>query len=234
MHAIGPYEFTETDAKRTVQYADPVFDLYSEGRDASVIEHLRPPTPSGDLGTDLAAVWSAWTAAGPALRAAGQLPASAAGTVVQLSVSSGGLPKVAIDSAEVTWKGMTGDRQATRVHHGRPWQALCIWSAEVIDDFRDAGHSVAPGRAGENITISGLPWADVRAGVRLRIGDVLCEVSAYALPCASNKPWFINGDFSVMHHERGPVSRVYATVLEPGTVTAGDAAILEPDSPTCV
>jgi MOSC domain-containing protein YiiM len=32
----------------------------------------------------------------------------------------------------------------------------------------------------------------------------------------------------VMHHDRGPVSRVYATVLEPGTVRVGDAAILEP------
>lgn len=231
MHAIGPYEFTETDAKRTVQFGDVVFDLYAQGRDASVIEHLRPPAPTGDLGADLAAVWSAWTAAGPAMRAAGQLPAPATGTVVQLSVSPGGLPKLPIDHADVTWQGMTGDRQATRLHHGRPWQALCIWSAEVIDDFRAAGHPLARGRAGENITISALPWAEVRAGVRLRIGSVLCEVSAFALPCASNKRWFVDGDFTVMHHERGPVSRVYATVLEPGTIDVGDTATLEPTPP---
>ena len=143
----GPYRFTETDAKRTVQFADEVFDLYAEGRDPAVIEHLRPPAPTGDQGVDLAAVWSSWTAAGPALRAAGQLPGRAEGTVVQLSVSPGGLPKLPIDSAEVTWKGMAGDRQATRLHHGRPWQALCIWSAEVIDDFHAAGHNRSP-RAG--------------------------------------------------------------------------------------
>jgi MOSC domain-containing protein YiiM len=228
MYAIGPYQFTETDAKRTVQMADRVFDLYAEGRDATVIQHLRPASPAGDLAADLAAVWSSWTSAGPALRAAGQLPSRSEGTVTQLNVSPGGLPKLPIDSAEVTWKGMVGDRQATRVHHGRPWQALCIWSSEVIDDFRRAGHPLAPGLAGENITISGLPWHDVRAGVRLRIGDVLCEVSAYALPCSSNTRWFIDGDFTVMHHERGPVSRVYATVLEPGVITTGDPAILEP------
>jgi MOSC domain-containing protein YiiM len=64
--------------------------------------------------------------------------------------------------------------------------------------------------------------------VRLRLGDVLCEVSCYAPPCSSNKPFFIDGDFEVMHHGRGPVSRVYATVLEPGRVRTGDAAILEP------
>jgi MOSC domain-containing protein YiiM len=228
MHFIGPHRFTETDAKRTVQFADDVFDLYAEHRDPTVIEHLRPPAPTGDIAADLEAVWMSWTSAGPALRAAGLLPARAEGTVVQLSVSLGGLPKLPIDPAEVTWMGMVGDRQATRVHHGRPWQALCIWSSEVIDDFIREGHPLAPGRAGENITIRGLPWAEVRAGVRLRIGEVLCEVSCYALPCSSNKPWFIDGDFTVMHHERGPVSRVYATVLEPGGIRTGDAAILEP------
>ncbi len=228
MYFVGPHRFTRTDAERTVLFADQIFDLYGQGRDPAVIEHLRPPEPTGDLEKDLAAVWSSWTAAGPALRQANQLPSCAEGTVVQLSVSPGGLPKLAIDPAEVTWKGMVGDRQATRRHHGRPWQALCIWSSEVIDGFRAVGHPLAPGRAGENITVSGLDWADVRAGVRLRLGEVLCEVSCFALPCRSNRPWFINGDFKVMHHDRGPVSRVYATVLEPGAVRVGDAAILEP------
>ena len=228
MYFIGPHRFTETDAKRTVRFADEIFDLYAEHRDPAVIEHLRPPTPTGDVAADLDAVWSSWTSAGPALRSSGQMPARAVGTVAQLSVSVGGLPKLPNDPADVTWKGMVGDRQATRVHHGRPWQALCIWSSEVIDDFVRDGHPLAPGRAGENITIRGLPWAEVRAGVRLRIGEVLCEVSCYALPCNTNKPWFIDGDFMVMHHERGPVSRVYATVLEPGGIRTGDAAILEP------
>ena len=228
MYSVGPYQFTETDAERTVHFADQVFDLYAEGRDASVIEHLRPTAPTGELAADLAAVWTSWMSAGPALRDAGQLPGRAEGTVTQLSVSLGGLPKLPVEAADVTWKGMNGDRQATRFHHGRPWQALCIWSAEVIDDFRRAGHNIAAGRAGENITISGLPWGDVRAGVRLRVGEVLCEVSCYALPCASNKPWFIDGDFRVIHHHCGPVSRVYATVLEPGRVSVGDGAVLEP------
>ena len=53
-------------------------------------------------------------------------------------------------------------------------------------------------------------------------------MSAYTLPCSKNGPWFIGGDSRVMHHNRGPVSRVYATVLEPGLVRVGDAAILEP------
>ncbi len=227
MHSIGPYTFTETDARRTVGNLDEVWALYAKGRDATVLDSLYP-TLTGDLGTDVQRVWAAWTAAGPALRAAGQMPARAKGTVAQLNLSRGGLPKSPVERVDVGWRGVVGDRQATRVHHGRPWQALCLWSTEVIDAFRAAGHPIAPGLAGENITLSGLPWQDVRAGVRLRIGDVLCEISAYALPCFQNKPWFKDGEFEVMNHEQGDVSRVYATVLERGSIAVGQPAVLEP------
>ena len=227
MHSIGPYRFTETDAQRTVGNLDAIWGLYAHDRDAGVLEPLYP-TLTGDLATDLQRVWAAWCAAGPALRAAGQLPERAQGRVTQLNVSRGGLPKTPVDVVEVSWRGVIVDRQGTRVHHGRPWQALCLWSNEVIDALHAQGHPIAPGLAGENITISGLPWPDVRAGVRLRVGEVLCEVSAFALPCFQNKAWFTGGDFEAMHHERGPVSRVYATVLEPGTIAVGQPAILEP------
>lgn len=227
MHSLGPYTFTETDAQRTVANLDDIWALYAQGRDASVLQPLYP-TVTGDLATDLERVWTAWSAAGPALRAAGQLPSRAEGSVAQLNVSGGGLPKTPVPLVEVDWRGVVGDRQATRVHHGRPWQALCLWSTEVIAELHAQGHPIAAGLAGENITVSGLRWADVRAGVRLQVGSVLCEISAYALPCYQNKAWFLDGEFEVMHHERGPVSRVYATVLQPGTITVGDTVTLEP------
>ncbi|MGB8858746.1 MAG: MOSC domain-containing protein [Ilumatobacteraceae bacterium] len=227
MHSLGPYTFTETDAQRTVGNLDNIWALYAEGRDADVLTPLYP-TLTGDLATDLELVWAAWTSAGPALRAAGQLPARTEGAVTQLNVSAGGLPKTPVPSVAVGWRGVEGDRQATRVHHGRPWQALCLWSNEAIDALHAQGHPIAPGLAGENITLAGLPWPDVRAGVRLQIGSVRCEISAYALPCFQNEPWFLGGDFEAMHHQRGPLSRVYATVLQPGRITVGDAAILEP------
>jgi hypothetical protein len=166
--------------------------------------------------------------AADALRAAGALPPTAYGTVVQLNTSHGGVPKLPANAVDVDITGVVGDRQAVRRHHGRPWQALCIWSADVIDDLAAEGHPIAPGRAGENVTVRGLPWADVRAGVRLRLGDVLAEVSVFALPCANNAPWFLQRDFTRMHHERGPVSRVYASVIEPGRIATGDPAVLEP------
>ena len=84
MYAIGPHQFTQTDAKRTVMFADEIFDLYAQGRNAEVIEHLRPPRPTGELEADLAAVWSSWTSAGPAMRApVGSFTRSNTGAVCQ-------------------------------------------------------------------------------------------------------------------------------------------------------
>ena len=230
MHEIGQYRFTEQDAERTVRAGVEIFDLYGVGRDASLIAHLRPALSGApdDLADDLRRAWAAWTAAGPVLRAAGQLPPRATGTVAHLHAGPGGLPKPAVGRLTIGWSGAEGDRQATRKHHGAPWQALCLWSTEAIDALRALGHPVTPGGAGENITVTGLPWPELRAGVRLRVGTVLCELSAWALPCKQTAHCFADRDFMVMHHDRGPYSRIYATVLEPGTVAVGDAATLEP------
>lgn len=167
--------------------------------------------------------------AGPLLRAEEAMPEAVTGSVLQLNRSDGGVPKLPVAEVEVGFGGVVGDRQAHREHHGRPWQALCLWSREVVDGFVAAGHTnLGYGSAGENVTVEGLPWAEVRAGVRLRLGEVLAEVSVFALPCASNAQWFTGGNFALMHHERGPVSRVYASVVEPGRIGQGDAAVLEP------
>ncbi len=111
------------------------------------------------------------------------------------------------------WRGLDGDRQASRKHHGRVWQALCLWSADVVEALAAEGHPVFPGAAGENVSVRGLDWAAVRPGVRLRLGSVLAEVTVPALPCAKNARWFVDGDFNRMHHERDrAVTRWYALV----------------------
>ena len=237
---IGPHSFTVTDARKTLAHATEQFDVMTAGRDAAPIALLRAEAleavdgldplhaEADDLEEPLRTLWRAWTAAGAALRAAGELPATATGTVAALHTSNGGVPKLPVDAVEVDFAGVVGDRQGTRVHHGRPWQALCLWSTEVIDGFVADGHGLFPGAAGENVTISGLPWPEVRPGVTLGLGTVHCEVSAYAVPCKKNAGWFLDGAYDLMHHRHGPVSRLYATVVEPGHIAAGDAATLEP------
>jgi MOSC domain-containing protein YiiM len=99
----------------------------------------------------------------------------------------------------------------------------------VIAALAAEGHPVAAGAAGENVTVGGLPWAEVRPGVRLRLGSSLCQVMAYAVPCKQNARWFSDRDFRRIHHSNGPISRVYAVVLEPGAIAVGDDVVLGPD-----
>lgn len=148
------------------------------------------------------------------------------GVVSGLHASGGGVPKLPIDSATVGWSGVEGDQQGSRVHHGRPWQALCLWSDEVIANFAAQGHPIRPGYAGENITVRGLPWEVARPGAKVTIGSVKATVTAYAIPCSQNEAWFTGGDFELMSHERGPVSRIYARVDGPGTIALGDLLTL--------
>jgi len=123
---------------------------------------------------------------------------SAAGTgqVVGLFRSDGGVPKTSIDTADITGRGVGGDRQADRKHHGRPLQALCLWSQEVIGALQEEGHRIGPGLAGENITVAGLEWASLRPGSRLSVGEVDVLISADAVPCAKNAQWFIDRNFT--------------------------------------
>lgn len=229
MITIGPHRFSATDARRTVENLEPLWPHFAHARPGAA-DVLQPLWPSltGNVDIDLPRVWHALQAAGPSLRAQGMLPRRAEGSVDALHRSDGGVPKHAVEEVEVAWSGVVGDRQQVRVHHGRPWQALCLWSAEVIEAFAADGHPIAAGNAGENITLRGLPWADVRPGVRLQMGTVTCDIIAFALPCRSNARWFVGGQFGLMHHDRGPVSRAYAVVVRPGRIRTGDVAILEP------
>jgi MOSC domain-containing protein YiiM len=155
--------------------------------------------------------------------------AQSVGGVVQLNVSRGGVPKTAATSAELGWRGLLGDVQADRRSHGRPWQALSLWSADVIEDLQAQGHPIDFGSAGENVTVRGLDWATLTPGVRLGVGSALVQVSAYAIPCSKNAQWFTDGYFRRLAHDVSPGrSRLYASIVRPGDVTAGDAVVVEP------
>ncbi|HEX7166009.1 MAG TPA: MOSC domain-containing protein [Acidimicrobiales bacterium] len=149
-------------------------------------------------------------------------------SVVQLNVSGGGVPKLPVPEIVVEpVTGVVGDVQNERKHHGRPWQALCLWSIEVIDALYDEGHPIGAGAAGENVTIEGLDWATILPGVQLRIGSgddaVVAEITAFAIPCKKNAQWFRDGDFTRILHDKHPGwSRMYAAVIQGGVVRPGD------------
>ena len=153
------------------------------------------------------------------------------GMIHKLNVSGGGVPKQPVESAEVGFRGLAGDHQDDRVHHGRPFQAVCLYGLDVIEALHAEGHPIAPGSAGENVTVARLDWATLRPGTLVAIGDdLLLELSSYATPCAKNAGWFAGGDFRRMDQDRHPGwSRLYGTVLRPGTVRTGDPVVVEPE-----
>ena len=91
------------------------------------------------------------------------------GWVTGLQRSGGGVPKLPVERALVRTGGMEGDRQRDRRYHGGPARALCLYSQERLDTLAAEGHPVGPGILGENVTIAGLPWEQVRPGTRLRL-----------------------------------------------------------------
>lgn len=146
------------------------------------------------------------------------------GTIDRVNASRGGVPKAAVTGAEVTMSGLAGDRQRVRRHHGRPSQALSLWSTEVIDALAAEGHPVGAGGAGENLTVSGLDWSALRPGVRLLLGgSAVAELTGWADPCSNIAGSFTGGRFQRIDHERHPGwSRAYAAVVAGGTVRPGD------------
>ncbi len=168
--------------------------------------------------------------AGRVLAAIGTGVKNHTGTITQISANDGGVNKQAVDHATVGYRGVEGDRQSNRKHHGRVWQALCLYSQEVIERLQAEGNPILPGNVGENITISGLDWAALRPGTIIKMGaDVVIELSAGATPCAHNTPYFVNGNFNRMNHDQHPGwSRLYASVLVDGAIRVGDSVEVEP------
>ena len=228
--------WSRSDLQRTIAHAiRPWFGQIIDGAPAQVVTALEDTAARladlshADPGVDVAhEAWRLLGEAGRVRQAMDPAPMTG-GTVEQISTSPGGVPKLAVPAALVTPRGLAGDRQANRTHHGRPWQAVCLWSADVIDGLAADGHPISYGSAGENVTIRGLDWRLVRPGLHVQVGSALLETTPYAIPCKKNAHWFSDGDFRRIAHEVAPgSSRIYARVIAPGRVRTGDAVVVEP------
>ncbi|HJQ34703.1 MAG TPA: MOSC domain-containing protein [Pyrinomonadaceae bacterium] len=145
------------------------------------------------------------------------------GTIFQLNVSKGGVPKLAVREALLTPSGLEGDRQRDLRFHGGPDRAVCLYALERILELQAEGHPVFPGSVGENVTVAGLDWARVKPGARLALGsEALVEITSYTSPCKKIAASFLEGDFRRISQKLRPGdSRLYARVLRPGRLSVG-------------
>ena len=140
-----------------------------------------------------------------------------------INVSNGGVPKRPCESCAVRRIGLEGDRQRDLENHGGAERAVSVYSMERIDALRAEGHPIAPGTIGENLTLAGLPWKELRPGVRLEVGEVVLEFASYAAPCQIIAASFSDGRVVRVSEKVSPGwSRLYARVLKEGTLRVGD------------
>jgi MOSC domain-containing protein YiiM len=142
-----------------------------------------------------------------------------------------GLPKVPVDSARFTARGVEGDFNRFRHEekHDDPGMAVLIVPLETIEQFAREGWPVRPGDLGENVTSEGIAYDAFAPGRRFWIGDARVEISKPCTPCDNLYLLPYVGP------QRGPeFLRVtlgrrgwYAKVLREGVVRPGDA--IRPD-----
>jgi MOSC domain-containing protein YiiM len=235
-------QWNEVDATRTLTHAADLLAGWSvEARpkldphlQARQVDDLKAIHASPDLYDKVHHLWHGLVSIADLRRAGDDTVAQQQGAITQINSSGGGVPKTAVESADVGIRGVEGDVQGGRVHHGRPWQALCLWSQEVVDGLAADGHPIQAGSCGENLTIGGIDWSSLRGGTVIDIGDpsadgVRIQLSSPAAPCSQNKEFFTDGDFRLMDHDRHPgKSRWYASVLSTGSINPGDVVVVSP------
>jgi MOSC domain-containing protein YiiM len=107
------------------------------------------------------------------------------GSIVQINVSPGGIPKRPITEAEVTPEGIRGDSWAHPQIHGGPEQALLLITIEGIEELIAQGYPLHAGALGENLTLAGLDRRQMRIGQRYRAGEILIELTKIRAPCST-------------------------------------------------
>lgn len=128
----------------------------------------------------------------------------------------------------ITHRGIFGDEQADRVHHGGPDKALHHYPFDHYERWgRDSDHPdlQAPGTFGENISTLGLCEDDVCVGDRFRLGTALVEISQARKPCwkqGDRLGWTQLPSLMVREGRSG----WYYRVIEEGGVEAGEPLTL--------
>lgn len=157
------------------------------------------------------------------------------GTVVQVSISRGGVPKWAVREAYATPLGLEGDSHAHPQIHGGRRQALLLIASEIIDTLRMRGYPVFYGALGENLTTRGIDRLQMRIGQRFRVGEAIIELTKVRVPCATIEVYgkdigqeifdgqVKSGDVT---SPRWAMSGMYASVIQAGTIRQNDIIAL--------
>lgn len=138
-------------------------------------------------------------------------------------------PVVSIDVADPGAReaggrsGVAGDHVGDLEHHGGSEQAVYVVARQELEHWeRELGRSLPDGAFGENVTTRGIDVDDAVIGTRWRMGSALLEVTGPRIPCRTFA-WALDEPRWVRRFTERGRSGAYVRVIEPGTISAGDA-----------
>lgn len=152
-------------------------------------------------------------------------------TVLQLSASKGGVPKLPLLMAEVGKQGLNVDGHDNPHIHGGPVKAVLIITSEGIEELKQSGFLLFFGALGENITTQGLDRRTVRIGQRYRIGEIILRITRLRQPCDTLSVYGPGIQKAVYDQDvqagdadspRWGLGGFYAAVERTGTIRPGD------------
>jgi MOSC domain-containing protein YiiM len=147
-----------------------------------------------------------------------------AAAVHSINISKGGVPKLPCDACFIGVNGLQGDRQRDLRYHGGPERAVCVYSLDLIRALQVEGHAITPGSIGENLTVEGVDWEQMKPGARVEVGPVVLQLTDYAAPCSNIARSFERRQYVRVNQKvHAGWSRLYARVLVEGTVRIGDS-----------
>ena len=124
---------------------------------------------------------------------------------------------------EVGPEGIKGDGQADLKHHGGVDKAICAYSVQHFEYWKNQldRTDFGAGGFGENFSVEGLDESDVAIGDRWKIGTVTFEISQPRQPCWKlARRWQVKS-MTPQSIKTGKTGW-YLRTIEPGKLRAGD------------
>ncbi|MEW4561286.1 MOSC domain-containing protein [Bremerella sp. JC770] len=138
------------------------------------------------------------------------------GQVVAVCLSSGGIPRLPVESAQLTIVGFENDGHRYEEHYN-PKRAVTLLSQAILDHHERDGHKFPPGSAGENITVNRLDLSNYEPGTRLRVGSAEIQLEKPWKPCH-----FKDAATGRSQPNDAGCSGWFASVVREGTIQPGD------------
>ncbi len=137
--------------------------------------------------------------------------------VISINVSKGGVPKLPIEEVYVKQSGLEGDEHNHEKHY-RLTQAVCIQDIEKLNELSALGYPLAPGTAGENLTVKNLQVNSLPVGTVLEFsGGLMLEITRTRPTC-----YVMDQIHPKLKEDATGCHGMYAQVNRPGNLSVGE------------